>query len=69
MRLGLGRKMKTNKLPPATCGEAADRIKFKFEGDYGIHAHLMKEVAATLVAFGDTPVPEVILDRYDWERL
>jgi hypothetical protein len=33
--------MKTNKLPPATCGEAADRIKF--EGDYGVHAHLMKE--------------------------
>jgi hypothetical protein len=54
---------------PKTCTEAADRIASQYSGMYTASAHVMLEVAFTLKAFGETPVPQPILDRWEWSRI
>lgn len=58
--------MNTRKPDPKTCIEAADRITEKYQGRYDINAREMREVAFTLKAFGDIPVPPLVIARYNW---
>lgn len=61
--------MKTPKPEPTTCAEAADRLASKYEGHYDAHARHVRDIAFILKAFGETPVPKPILDRYEWSGI
>ena len=48
-----------------TCSQAAKLLYFTENGT----DKPTREIVFTLAAFGEVPVPEILVERYDWERM
>ena len=61
-------KREKNLPDPKTCSEAAKRLREQTGVTYERERNL-REIAFIIGSFGDTPVPQALLDHWDWSKI